>query len=67
MIPGTGHKREKGNRQNSYHIDMKYWKVVMRKGAHVYTMDAEQLKLGKSRHEAFKQLLNLEEFTEGIS
>lgn len=48
-------------------IDMKYWKVVMRKGANVYTRNAVQLKLGKSKHEAFKQLLNLEEFAEGIS
>jgi ABC-type dipeptide/oligopeptide/nickel transport system ATPase component len=48
-------------------IDMKYWKVVMRKGANVYTRNAAQLKLGKSKHEAFKQLLNLEEFAEGIS
>ena len=48
-------------------IDMKYWKVVMRKGAKVFTKNAEQLKLGKSKHEAFKQLLNLEEFAEGIS
>lgn len=48
-------------------IDMKYWKVVMRKGAKVFTKNADQLKLGKSKHEAFKQLLNLEEFAEGIS
>jgi len=48
-------------------IDMKYWKLVMRKGSKVFTKNAEQLKLGKSKHEAFKQLLNLEEFAEGIS
>lgn len=48
-------------------IGMKYWKVVMRKGAKVSTKNAAQLKLGKSKHEAFKQLMNLEEFAEGIS
>ncbi len=48
-------------------IDMKYWKVVTRKGAKVFTTNTKQLKLGKSRHDAFKQLLNLEEFVEGIA
>ncbi|MCX6579167.1 MAG: AAA family ATPase [Candidatus Aminicenantes bacterium] len=47
-------------------IDMKYWKVVMRKGSTVFTKNADELKLGKSKHDAFKQLLNLEEFSEGI-
>jgi len=31
------------------------------------TLSAEQLKLGKSKHEAFKQLLNLDVYSEGIS
>ena len=48
-------------------IAMKYWKVVTRKGSKVSTINAEQLGLGKSKHEAFKQLLNLEAFAEGIS
>jgi hypothetical protein len=48
-------------------IDMKYWKVVMRDGTKVSTKSADELKLGKSKHQAFKQLLNLEEFTGGIS
>ncbi len=48
-------------------IDMKYWKVVMRDGTKVSTKTADELKLGKSKHQAFKQLLNLEEFTGGIS
>lgn len=47
-------------------IDMKYWKVIVRKGSKVSTRTYEQLKLGKSKHEAFKQLLNTEEFGEGI-
>lgn len=48
-------------------IDMKYWKVVMRDGTKVSTKNADELKLGKSKHQAFKQLLNQEEFTGGIS
>ncbi|MCU0287397.1 MAG: ATP-binding protein [Acidobacteria bacterium] len=48
-------------------IDMKYWKVVMRKGSTVFTKNADELRLGKSKHDAFKQLLNLEEFNEGIT
>lgn len=48
-------------------IDMKYWEVVMRDGTKVSTKNADELKLGKSKHQAFKQLLNLEEFTGGIS
>jgi ABC-type Na+ transport system ATPase subunit NatA len=48
-------------------IDMKYWKVVMRDGTKISTKSADELKLGKSKHQAFKQLLNLEEFTGGIS
>lgn len=48
-------------------IPMKHWKLVTRKGHKVSTLTAEQLKLGKSKHEAFKQLVNLDQFTEGIS
>jgi ABC-type bacteriocin/lantibiotic exporter with double-glycine peptidase domain len=48
-------------------IEMKYWKVVMRDGTKVSTKNADELKLGKSKHQAFKQLLNLDEFTGGIS
>ncbi|MCK4764753.1 MAG: ATP-binding protein [Candidatus Aminicenantes bacterium] len=48
-------------------IDMKHWQVVVRKGTKVSTKTPQQLKLGKSKHEAFKQLLNTEEFSEGIS
>ncbi|MCP4219098.1 MAG: ATP-binding protein [bacterium] len=48
-------------------IPMKYWKIVVRKGSKVSTLDAAQLKLGKSKHEAFMQLMNRDEFTEGIS
>ncbi|MCP4148874.1 MAG: ATP-binding protein [bacterium] len=47
-------------------ISMKHWKVVIRKGVKVSTKTAEQLKLGKSKHKAFQQLLNLDEFAEGI-
>lgn len=48
-------------------INMKYWKIVMRKGSKVFTKNADELKLGKSKHDAFKQLLNLEAFSEGIN
>lgn len=48
-------------------IDMKHWKLVMRDGAKVFTKSAKDLKLGKSKHEAFVQLINLDEYTVGIS
>ncbi len=48
-------------------IDIDKWKIVVREGPKVFTKNAQQLKLGKSKHEAFKQLLNLDAFTEGIS
>ncbi len=48
-------------------IDMKYWKIVTRKGNVIQTKNISELNLPKSKHEAFKQLLNLKEFTEGIS
>jgi ABC-type bacteriocin/lantibiotic exporter with double-glycine peptidase domain len=47
-------------------IDMKYWKIVTRKGSIIETKNISDLDLPKSRHEAFKQLLNLKEFRYGI-
>ena len=49
------------------HIPFKYWKVVTRQAGKVMTHDASELNLGKSKHEAFIQLLNLDEYTEGIA
>lgn len=48
-------------------IATKHWKIVTRKGGVVKTQDVGALNLSKSKHEAFLQLLNLEEFTEGIT
>lgn len=47
-------------------IGMEHWKIVTRKGGVVTVIDAKDLKLGKSRHQAFMQLINLEEYSEGI-
>lgn len=44
-----------------------YWKIVTRKGGVVTVKDARDLKLGKSKHEAFMQLINNENFSEGIA
>ena len=48
-------------------IDMKHWKIVTRRGGTVTAHDASEFGLGKSKHEAFIQLINLKEFTEGIT
>ena len=47
-------------------IGMEHWKIVTRKGGVVTVIDAKDLNLGKSRHQAFMQLINLEEHSEGI-
>jgi hypothetical protein len=47
-------------------ISMEYWKIVTRKGGVVTVTDAKDLNLGKSRHQAFTQLINLEEYNEEI-
>ncbi len=47
-------------------IGMEYWKIVTRRGGVVRVRDADEFNLGKSKHQAFIQLMNLEEFTEGI-
>ncbi len=47
-------------------IDFNHWKVVTRKGGVVKTLDPISLNLGKSRHDAFIQLLNLDQYSEGI-
>jgi AAA domain, putative AbiEii toxin, Type IV TA system len=50
-------------------IDMVHWKIVTRKGGVVTVKDATDpsLHLGKSKHQAFLQLVNLSTFREGIS
>jgi len=47
-------------------IGMEYWKVVYRTGGIISTKNAEDYKLGKSRHEAFKQLIQLSDYRKGI-
>jgi len=47
-------------------IGMEHWKIVTRKGGLVTVIDAKNLNLGKSKHKAFTQLINLEEYSEGI-
>lgn len=47
-------------------IGMEHWKLVTRKGGVISTKDAKDYYLGKSRHEAFKQLIQLHDYREGI-
>ncbi len=46
-------------------ISMNNWKIVSRKGGTVVVKSAEDYDLGKSKHKAFMQLLNLEAYREG--
>jgi len=48
-------------------VPMAHWKIVTRNGSVVSVKNANEFKLGKSKHEAFMQLMQLEEFTQGIS
>lgn len=48
-------------------IDMKYWKVVTRKGGVIRTLSAEDLKLGRSKHQAFFQLINSDAYLNGVA
>ena len=47
-------------------IGMEHWKVVSRNGGTIITQNAKDFKLGKSRHEAFKQLIQLTGYRNGI-
>ncbi|MEB3148670.1 MAG: AAA family ATPase, partial [Sphaerospermopsis sp.] len=47
-------------------INMSHWKIVTRRGGVVSVKDAKDFNLGKSRHEAFMQLINLDAYREGI-
>lgn len=47
-------------------IDMRYWRVVSRRGSVVSVKTAEDLHLGDSSHEAFFQLINSSGYREGI-
>jgi len=48
-------------------IGMDHWKIVTRKGGVVTARDAKDFNLGKSKHEAFMQLMNLDAYAEGIT
>jgi predicted ATPase len=48
-------------------IPMEYWKVVTRKGGVIQTHSAEELKLGRSKHKAFTELINSKEFRQGVA
>jgi len=48
-------------------VPMVDWKIVTRKGSVVTVKSATDFNLGKSKHTAFKQLLQLDEFNEGIT
>jgi GTPase SAR1 family protein len=47
-------------------IGMKHLKIVSRNGGVISTKNAEEYKLGKSRHEAFKQLIQLNDYRKWI-
>jgi predicted ATPase len=48
-------------------VSMEHWKVVTRKGGVITVLSAEDLKLGRSRHQAFFQLINSDAYTEGVA
>ncbi|BAY88681.1 MULTISPECIES: AAA family ATPase [unclassified Tolypothrix] len=48
-------------------IGMEHWKIVTRRGGIVKARDAKDFNLGKSRHQAFMQLINLDDYKEGIA
>ena len=47
-------------------IDFKHWKLVTRDAGVVKILEPESLNLGKSKHDAFIQLINLEQYRNGI-
>ncbi|MDM8561592.1 AAA family ATPase [Candidatus Parabeggiatoa sp. HSG14] len=42
------------------------WKLITRKAGIVKNYNASQFKIGRSKHEAFTQLINLDEYLEGV-
>ena len=47
-------------------ISYENWKIVTRQGGVVTADNATQFNLGRSKHKAFTQLINLDAYTEGI-
>lgn len=48
-------------------IPMEYWKVVTRNGSTIKVLYPNDLNLGESKHKAFTQLINSDEYTEGVT
>lgn len=48
-------------------VSMDYWKIVTRRGGVVTIKDAKELGFGKSKHQAFIQLINNAAYREGIT
>ncbi len=47
-------------------ISSSNWKVITRKAGAVKNYNATQLNIGKSKHEAFTQLINLDKYFDGV-
>ena len=47
-------------------VPVSYWKIITRKGSVVKALEADELNLGKSKHEVFMQLMQHDEFTQGV-
>ena len=47
-------------------ISLDNWKVIFRKAGVVKNYNATQLNIGKSKHEAFTQLINLDMYSDGV-
>jgi predicted ATPase len=47
-------------------IDYNHWKIVTRQAGVVTAYDARDFNLGKSKHQAFIQLINLDQYTDGV-
>ncbi|MEM0999585.1 MAG: ATP-binding protein [Bacteroidota bacterium] len=47
-------------------ISFDHWKLITRQAGKVFARDASELSLGKSKHDAFLQLINLEQYRTGI-
>ncbi len=48
-------------------ISSDHWKIVTRSGGVVTAKDASDFSIGKSRHEAFTQLINLDAYADGVA
>lgn len=48
-------------------IGISHWKIVTRNGSVVTATDAEKFGIGRSKHQAFTQLINLDAYTDGVA